>query len=61
METMNIPLVKRLLSTDKQDSLYEFLSIKQEMYEFLSDWTVRGVTSFLILKETRINRTNFNL
>ena len=46
---MNIPLVKRLLSTDKQDSLYEFLSIKQEMYEFLSDWTVRGVTSFLIL------------
>ena len=45
---MNIPLIKRLLSTDKQDSLYEFLTVKQEMYEFLSDWTVRGVTSFLI-------------
>ncbi|MCE1177064.1 MAG: hypothetical protein LWW76_08095 [Burkholderiales bacterium] len=46
---MNIPFIQHLQTTIKRERLYEFLTIKQEMYEFLSDWAVRGVTSFLIL------------
>lgn len=45
---MNIPFIQHLQTTIKRERLYEFLTIKQEMYEFLSDWAVRGVTSFLI-------------
>lgn len=44
---MNIPFIKRWLTTDKQYLLYDFLTVKQEMYEFLSEWTVRGVPAFL--------------
>lgn len=45
---MNIPFIQHLQTTIKRERLYEFFTIKQEMYEFLSDWAVRGVTSFLI-------------
>ncbi|MBS1175146.1 MAG: hypothetical protein H6R05_1277 [Burkholderiaceae bacterium] len=45
---MNIPFIKHLLTTSKQEQLYEFLTIKQEMSVFLSDWIVRGVPSFLV-------------